>query len=263
MLIRESGFTFGGKHCYLDYGCLYAEKDGHPLTAQVKRNEYAISGQSGTVLLPGDHRETLTFEGKLYPAAEAPTQMEAQARLREIARWLGSGRQRLIFDYEPQVYYMAQVDEETRWSLERWFGGELVVKFIAQPNAYNVTASSASTLGTETWTSLQMQVDTVLPAPVNLTLANEGSAPVTGVTLVADQVAKVSINGITMIRGGVLIIRMEPPMGAELNGQSALPYAAKFDPLLLPGGWRQVMVGLTWGSGERSVRIDAMARGRQ
>ncbi|MGX8705376.1 MAG: hypothetical protein ACSW8J_02255, partial [bacterium] len=108
LLLRETGFTFGGVHSRDDMGLIYAEKDGHIAIPEIRRNSYQIAGMSGTLLLPGEAWQTFTLEGTLYPAEEPRTQAEAQALLRDVSAWLTSGRERLIFDYEPSVYYLAE-----------------------------------------------------------------------------------------------------------------------------------------------------------
>ena len=49
MLLKESGFTFGNKHSRRDMGLIYAEKDGHIVIPEIKRNSYSIAGMSGTL----------------------------------------------------------------------------------------------------------------------------------------------------------------------------------------------------------------------
>lgn len=143
MKLNESGFTFNGRHCRRDMGCWWIEKDGHQISPEVQRNEYEIAGVSGSILMDGATRKGLTFSGTLVMAQEPETQTEAQEKLRALMAWLDCGRQRLIMDYEPGRYYLAQVDKSTTWSLKNWFGGELSVTFTAQPFAYAVAARPA------------------------------------------------------------------------------------------------------------------------
>jgi len=114
--LKESGFTFGNKHSRRDMGLIYAEKDGHIAIPEIKRNSYSIAGMSGTLLLAGEAWQPFTLEGTLYPAIEPESQADAQDLLRSISAWLTNGRQRLIFDYEPNVYYMAELSAASKWT---------------------------------------------------------------------------------------------------------------------------------------------------
>ena len=40
MLLRESGFSFDGRHSRRDMGLLYVEKEGHIAIPEIKRNSY-------------------------------------------------------------------------------------------------------------------------------------------------------------------------------------------------------------------------------
>ena len=82
MRLNEINFSFAGLHCLRDFGAIYVEKSGHPVTPAIRRNEYEISGMPGSVAMPGDLPETLAFSGSLYFLSEPPTQAAAQERLR-------------------------------------------------------------------------------------------------------------------------------------------------------------------------------------
>lgn len=258
MLLRETGFSFNGIHSRNDMGLLYAEKDGHTIIPKIKRNSYEIAGVSGTVLLDGEQWETISFEGTLYPAAERATQAEAQQLLRKVAAWLTAGRCRLIFDYEPGKYYLAELSAASKWSLENWFGGELPIKFDAQPFAYNLTENTATASTTGTALSLLLNVSTGQPAPLMLQVKNTGSAPITG----AQIGNAVKLAGMNLTNGQTLTISMEPPIGALIGSTNALPYATTFAPILLQNGSNAITVQLTYGSGTKSAQVTASARGR-
>ncbi len=258
MLLRETGFTFGGVHSREDMGLIYAEKDGHIAIPEIKRNTYNIAGMSGTVLLPGEAWQTFFLEGTLYPAEEPRTQAAAQALLRDIAQWLTAGRQQLIFDYEPAVYYLAEMSTASKWSLRNWFGGELPIRFTVQPFAYNVQESANTVDTTNNSATVQVSVDTGQPAPLKLTVKNTGSAPITRV-----ETGGIILEGMTLAAGSSLVIDMEPPAGATIDNASALQYATQFNPTYLNNGSNQVMVSLSYGSiSGRQARVTAGARGR-
>ncbi|MBQ8109551.1 MAG: hypothetical protein IJ124_05250 [Clostridia bacterium] len=260
MLLNETGFTFGGVHSRRDMGLLYVEKEGHIAIPEIKRNSYQIAGMSGTLLLSGETWQPFNLEGSLYPAEEPRTQAEAQALLRDISAWLTAGRQQLIFDYEPDIFYMAELSATSKWTLRNWFGGELQIRFLVQPYAYNVEEHSATVTATTGTTSVQLPlaVQTGLPAPLKLTIENNGSAAITGVSC-----RDITLQDMRLTRGQKLEITSEPPAGATIGSSSALQYATAFAPVYLDNGVNTLRVSLTSeAGGTHSAVITASARGR-
>ena len=262
MLLRETGFSFNGQHSREDFGLIYAEREGHNIIPGIVRNEYQIAGISGTILLPGETRGTMIFDGTLYPAREAATQAEAQQLLRKVAAWLTAGRCRLIFDYEPDVYYLAELTDASKWSLRNWFGGELPITFTAQPYAYSTHMAAITKTTTGSSVTLPLAVDTGQPAPLLLTIKNTGKAPITGAEISAGGETLVALSGMALAAGQTLTIDMEPPIGAQIGDSNALPYASVFSPVLLGNGMNTLGVALTYGSGTKGAQITAKARGR-
>lgn len=264
MLLNETGFIFDGKHSRTHMGLIYAEKDGHIISPKIQRNAYEIAGVSGTVLLGGEVWQTITFEGTLYPAQERTTQREAQTMLRDVAAWLTAGRRELIFDYEPGVYYMAELSAATKWSLKNWFGGELPIKFEAQPFAYNVGGDVAMSATTGSAVSVTVNARTGAPAPLGLSVYNTGDAPITGVAVrfSGDSADSIVMSGMNLAYHQALEIEMEPPIGARIGGENALQYASAFTPMALKNGANNIYVQLTYGIGTKGAMVTASARGR-
>lgn len=259
MKLRETGFTFNGIHSRRDMGLLYAEKDGHRMAPTIDRNTYEISGVSGTLLLDGERWRPFTFEGTLYPAEERKTQTEAQRLLRAVVEWLTvPGRKRLAFDYEPDKFYLAEVDGELSWSLKNWFGGEIAVKFRAQPFAYSLVPDVVAKTLTQEEDELRLFVDTGRPAPLTLVISNTGTATITGVEIGED----IQLSGLTLATGQTLTISMEPPVAADIDGTGALQYAETFNQVQLGKGLNVIPVKLTHGSGAFEAAVRATARGR-
>ncbi len=260
MNLNEINFTFGGLHCLRDFGCVYVEKGGHPITGEMQRDEYEISGEPGTLLFPPDLPGTLSFTGTLFFLRDAPrTQQEAQARLRRVSAWLMAGRQKLIFDYEPEVYYLASVDGPLTWEYGAWLDGGLSLSFTAQPYAFSVleTTTSALLQGCgEIFLHLHAGTDT----PMDVDILNAGTDALTGmrVRLGAREVA---FAGLSLAPGGLIHLQMTPPVGAMLpQGASALPYAKRFDALLASPGANRAEVSLTPDNAQ--ARVTLRARGR-
>ncbi len=266
MNLNEINFSFGGLHCLRDFGMIYVEKSGHPIRGKAVRNEYGIAGVSETVLLPGETRKPMDFKGSLFFINDPPSQAEAQARLRRIAAWLGNGRQQLIFDYEPDVYYLAQVNDEQKWDYGDWIDGGLTIALTAQPYAYNVRTNSAQAVLTGTAGTVALVANTVEPAPIRITLANVGTAAITYAefTLGAASVRLTAALGFALAAGARVVIDMEAPAGAAYgDGSDALPCAERFDPLLAQPGANAVGITLGYGAGTKGATVTAEARGRQ
>ena len=262
MNLNEINFSFGGLHCLRDFGAIYAEKNGHTISPGITRNEYEIAGMPGTIHMPGDLPETLPFNGTLYFLDDPPTQAAAQERLRRVTAWLTSGRQRLIFDYEPLRYYMASVDGAAKWHYSSWIEGGLDIEFTAQPYAYAVKEATTGATTTGTSAQLSLTLDTGADAPLGVTIKNTGTAPITGATITAHG-RKAVFTGMNLTQGKRLTIDMEPPIGAAFSdGSSALPHADQFDVLTVRKGTQSITVALTYGSGTKGAQITASARGR-
>ena len=259
VLLSETGFTFDGRHSRRDLGLIYAEKDGHIAIPEIKRNSYSIAGMSGTLLLAGEAWQPFNLEGTLYPAIEPATQADAQDLLRSVSAWLTAGRNRLIFDYEPGKFYLAELSAASKWSLKNWFGGELQVRWLAQPFAYNVEEDTATANVTSGGTkTLSLRAYTGVPAPLKLTVRNTGSATITRVSC-----GGITLEGMSISAGQTLTIDSEPPAGAKIGSSNALPYATAFQPYMVNNGNNTIYVSLTFGSGTAGATITASARGRR
>lgn len=235
----------------------------HPLFPVIRRSAYKIAGKSGTVLLgQRAERDPLEFTGTLVMASEPETRGDAQAKLRAIAAWLLCGRQKLIFDYEPDVYYLAEVAKSAAWTDENWFGGEISVTFTAQPYARSVTPATAaktSAAGSSATVSIQLTVQTGDAAPLEVTVENTGSAALTAISLMN---GKVRLEGMSIPRGSAAVISAEEPIGAHIvGGESLLPYAAAFDLIEVENGVHTISAALTF-AGSGTAKVTASARGR-
>ena len=264
MRLNEINFSFGGRHCLRDFGCIYVERSGHPATPAKTPNEYEIAGLSGTVRMGGETYDPMTFSGTLFFVDDPPSQAEAQRRIRQISRWLLAGRQRLIFDYEPDRYYMAEVASAGQWSYSEWIEGGLSVELSAQPLAYSIQANSVRRTTTAAENRIELSVNTGEPAPLALTVENVGTAAITGVTAAWNGKRAALTNGLSVAAGDDVTIDMEPPIGAVYgaDGGSALPCASRFDYIALPAGRHAIDVTLAFGDGAPGALITVSARGR-
>jgi len=262
MNLREINFSFGGLHCLRDFGMIYAEINGHPITPPVTPNLYRIAGMSGNLRMPGKTRGLMQFRGNMFYMSDPPDQTAAQEMLRRVAAWLLGGRQRLVFDYEPHRFYLAEVNAETRWNFANWIEGGLVVGFDAQPDAYNVRENTVTLNTTDTDANLNLVVDTGEPAPLRLVIENTGVAPINAAT-VAVACKSAALDGMELETGAALAMDMEPPIGAVFStGADAMPYAKRFDYITLGAGANAIAVTLEYGEGTAGAKITASARGR-
>ena len=213
--------------------------------------------------MEGQTYDPLKFAGSLYFTTDPPTQAAAQEMLRKISAWLLAGRRRLIFDYEPTRFYLAEVTASSKWSYSDWMEGGLDIEFEAQPFAYNVDENTASKATTAASNTLTLIATTGEPAPLKVTVKNTGTAAITGVTVTAGGKKAELTKALNIAAGSSLTIDMEPPIGAVYgNGDSALPCAKRFDYIALPDGPNVINVALAYGSGTAGAAITASVRGR-
>lgn len=147
-----NNFTFAGKHCLNDMGCVFV-LDSLDALPSAKINKYEISGQSGT--LRYDSGEGILYEekglsGTLYFVKQLTgeglmSEEEISARLHAVSSWLGnSGRAQLILDSDTTRYYEAEVEDSQSLSRKDWENGSVKLKMVLQPFATSVAAKSKS-----------------------------------------------------------------------------------------------------------------------
>lgn len=266
-MIGLSGFTFNGLHCEGDFDLLWAEdaSKGRTFTPAKTTNEYQIAGMSGTVRFPGETWGTMKRTGTLYPLIAPGSDAAAQLKMRDVCRWLLSGRGQLVFDYEPDKYYLAEFTAETKWTTKDWPDGGLQVSFVAQPFAY----SRYQTVVEKTVTGaaeIPFRLATGHPAPLEAVITNTGAAAINGVVLQAGGSAWRFTRELGLPKGAELRVSCEPPVsatvvidGVEANG---FPFAEAFEQIELEQDGT-VSVRLTnKGGATCSATIKLMARGR-
>lgn len=268
MSLREINFSFDGKHCLRDFGCLYVAKKTRPVSPASSFQTYKVAGQSGTASF-GDKRthEVMRHTGTLYLMETTPTQAAAQEIYRRIGAWLKVGRRPLIWDYEPDRYLLAEVPAGVTFDESGWIDGGLAIEFQCQPFAYSLRPDGVRGQLTGSGTlALSLPLYTGEPAPVCCELENTGTAPIHSVTVeVGDKTVALS-KGMQLLAGQTLTIDMEPPIGAAITtadgATNALPYAERFDYLVASGPVTGT-VAVTFGSGDdQAANVRLFARGR-
>lgn len=262
MNLNEINFSFAGKHCLRDFGCIYVENGGHTISPKVTRNAYQIAGLSGTILMPGEIHDVIPLRGSLFFEESPPSQAAAQNALRRIVAWLAVGRDKLFFDYEPNRYYLAEVNSQTDWTFANWIDGGLDIQFECQPFAYNRVESSVQVTVTGLGTTLQLVTNTGKPTPLCMDIKNLGSAIINSVTVTVDDKKAAFTRNLSITTNKTLYINMEAPAGATIDTQDAMLTCTRFDYITVPQGPQRITVSLGYGTGTRNVIITAHARGR-
>lgn len=194
---------------------------------------YSLGGMHGTAVY-NDHQRLQEYNQvvRLYAGDFLGTQTAATASWRKLAEWLMAGRRRLVWDSEPDKYIMAEVTDITGDSTG-WVEEGLKATFKCQPVLRSVfpRVASASISGGAAH-EIALPVQTMLPAPVDITVRVSGQAALSGCALTVGGAA-VKFEGMSIPPGDTLTISMEYPAGAEIlhaDGQreSALPYCASF-----------------------------------
>lgn len=239
MSAAEVNFSFNGLHCLRDFGCVYIADKSRIVSPETERSEYSIAGVAGTVLM-GDkpmHRP-YNLTGTLVPM-KTPASMQAGQQLaRDVAAWLKTGRHQLCWDYEPMHYHEAEVTAAIKWDTKAWIDGGIVVTFRVQPYTRDLTPAVTQVSAAAGSTQVLVPVHTVDPCPVNVTIKNTGSSPITSVVVADPDGRTVELSkNLSLAAGATLQLNMEPPIGATITSGSsvtnALPHAVKFDQLQL------------------------------
>ncbi|MCR4622111.1 MAG: hypothetical protein K5663_08525 [Clostridiales bacterium] len=258
----DLGFTFNGRHTYRDFGLIFIPDT--PLTeAQTERSEYQLSGVENSVVFSGGVRKPFRYSGNLYPAEDLQGVSRAGELFRRVKAWLKSGRGELILDYDPGVYYLAQVDTEMTYSDKNWFLGGISVSFTCQPGALDralcVTRASMEAASADFTFILRGEK----PADLTVNITNTASTAFTGASVTLDGKSWI-ISGQGVGRGSTLTVRSEAPADAYRTSSvgevvSFLPRVIKAERLSAQPGANTVTVTIT-SSGSVSADVEISAR---
>lgn len=139
------GLLFNGQHSN-DLG-LYMKSKKRMILPATKDEYIEIPGRDGSILFAGtltDHIDEIKF-------SVATTSLEAlRAKSRQVAAWLFTrARSSLIYDDEPDLYYMAKVANQL--DLEPMIAaGQFSVQWRCLPLAYSIVESTLSKTVTTT-----------------------------------------------------------------------------------------------------------------
>ena len=138
------GFSFKGRHSStLDIGVRSVDRT---LIPQKRKNDIIIPGRHGS-MVPGEEVYDRRYIKMIIGLINNEDWIDLRTNSREIAEWL-SGEGKLIFDDEPDKYYMARVYDAVgleQMHLQPIGGAEIT--FDCQPFAYMVV----DTITDDTW----------------------------------------------------------------------------------------------------------------
>lgn len=146
-----SNFTFAGKHCLNDMGCLFV-KDSEPAVPAVKGHVYEISGMSGTLRYNTGSpvlKESI-LSGTLYFVKDSSdgrmTEAEITQKRHDVSAWLvNAERAAMVMDSDITREYQAEVIAEAPLTRKDWQNGCLKVKFVVQPVCESIETTSITT----------------------------------------------------------------------------------------------------------------------
>lgn len=185
-------FTFGGKHCLNDMGCMFVLDKETAVPAPVL-NKYEVSGMAGTLRF--ERAELMLKErkvsGKLYfvnreQEGARLTDEQVARRMHDVAAWLlQAGRAELVMDADISRSIMAEIEDEASLTCDKWENGVMDISFTEQPlwqDAAMSTATQAVSLAAGTWQTIDLSK--VFPrgmgytTPLTLDVMNTGSAAI-------------------------------------------------------------------------------------
>lgn len=260
----DNGFWFDGRHSLTDMGVIAIRDKKRTVSAPGEVRSYTLGGMQGDMAFDdGAELKPYTQVIRLYSDRPLDTETAATAKWRELVGWLSVGRRELIFDSETDKQIMAEAVEYTG-DPSGWVEEGLKITLKCQP-LMRSTLPMRRTISISDGSVhvIPMILDTMLPAPVDVTIRVQGASALTGLTLRMGS-GTVATLGMRIRPGETLRIRMERPAGAELiredgSVESALKHFVAFGRLEGVQG-DELRVSLDF-SGAGAAEVTAEARG--
>ena len=209
---KDLGFIFDGRHTLRDFGLIWIP-DAPLVEAASQRNEYEVSGCEETVVYDGDMRKPFKLSGNLYPEHDLSGVREAGELFRRVVRWLKKRRSELVLDYDPGVFYMAQVDDSMSFTDKNWMEGGINVTFICQPGARDraICTTRGEMDSAQADFALILRGERAADVTVNVT--NAGADAITGLTVTLAGKQWV-LEDMELETGETAVIKCVPPVDA-------------------------------------------------
>lgn len=167
------GFTFKGIHSSA-YN-LYYKTDSRELMPTARRSTVTIPQRSGAhVQQYGDYEER---EESFTCSFIKNSAMTIPATARKIAAWL-SGTGKLVFDDEPDVYYMATILDAPAFNRQRQIG-EFQITFVSNP-PFALSEPKTEALGA----TKSVSYAGTIKSPTVIILKNDGETAIQNIEIV-------------------------------------------------------------------------------
>ena len=192
-----NNFTFAGKHCLNDMGCVFV-LDSMDAVPAIHANKYEISGMSGTLRYEGDEPryKERQMTGTLYFVKQTAndglmSDEEIAAKLHDIASWLGNaGRSSLVLDSDISREYEAEYVDGATFSRKEWDNGLVKLKFVLQPHCNDIATTQMSKLLTLAANSAStISLAELIPkgigatTPIKVIIKNTGSTSISDLSI--------------------------------------------------------------------------------
>lgn len=237
----SDNFTFAGKHCLNDMGCMFVldKRMGVPA---VTISKYDVLGIPGT--LRYDQNDLILSEqkisGKLYFVNRTEdgailADEEIEERLHAVSSWLIlAGRAPLILDSDVTRQYLAEIESAADFARTDWENGRLELTLTLQPYSQDVQQESMTTaLSLSTGVSKEIDLTGMFARGVGYTtpliveITNTGSSAVTSLEigytdrLGAARTARLDGGGFSLAAGQTVTVDGEEA-GVTIAGQNAM-----------------------------------------
>lgn len=263
-----SNFTFNGKHCLTDMGCVFEESKRQMIPA-TRAIRYELPGGNGTLRYntgrPVYEEKTLT--GVLYLVTSETvdglmTEAAITQKQHDIAYWLlNPERATFVFDSDATREYQAEIIDAADIDRSSWENGAIKITIVLQPiskditaktqtNALTLSAGVAQTISYAALLGGGMGYET----PLKLEITNAGASAITDLFVyyydAADALHYIRFTGagFSLAAGQKLTIDGET-FYADINGTTAMKYIYIGDfPYLAPEGTKSIQLKTAAGS---------------
>lgn len=275
----SDNFTFAGKHCLNDMGCMFV-MDKRMGVPAVTPSLYDVLGCPGT-LRYDQHDIRLSAQqisGKLYFVNRAEdgtilSDEEIEERLHAVSSWLIlAGRAPLILDSDVTRQYPAELESAADFTRTDWENGRLELKLTLQPYSQDTEAASmteALDLGANTAQTVDLSalfprgVGFITPLIVEIT--NTGSSAITALELgYTDRLgtartARLEGGGFSLAAGQKVVIDGEDASVTRAGQNAMLGFTGDF-PSVSPAPGRLAVSLKSGAAASVSVKVTARAR---
>lgn len=275
----SDNFTFAGKHCLNDMGCMFVldKRMGVPA---VTPSLYDVLGCPGT-LRYDQHDIRLSpqqISGKLYFVSrvkdgEIMTDEEIEERLHAVSSWLIlAGRAPLILDSDVTRQYLAEIEDAADFTRTDWENGRLDLKLIVQPYSQDVQQESMTTaLRLSAGVSQEIDLTGMFARGVGYTtpliveIKNTGSSAVTSLEigytdrLGAARTARLEGGGFSLAAGQTVVIDGEDASVTKAGQSAMLGFTGDF-PSVSPAPGKLSVSLKSGAAASVSVKVTARAR---